>query len=126
MARDPYVRLAAGVLKLVDRLSAGRQVTLRLETDVSPSDPTKPWNPGTPTYANYTCDAVVVPIDQTFVNGTTILATDEQVIVAAQGMPAVPNMKTVVLDGSTRYQTVSIDRIAPGDLEVAYVITVRR
>jgi hypothetical protein len=119
-----YFQLASVALRLITKY--GRPVTVRFATDAAPSDPAKPWNPGVPGFVDFHTMGVVTPADEAYVNGTTVLFTDMQVIVAAKGMPAVPDPKSIVLDGAIQYKVTKVDGIDPGPLPMAYIIFCRR
>lgn len=124
MVAAVYTRLAATALRLITKY--GRDVTLKFATDTSPPDADQPWEPGAPSYVTKVVKGVIFPIDEKYVDGTTVLATDEQALVAAKNLPAVPDPKTVLLDGTTPYKTVKVDPIGPGDIALVYTLIVRR
>lgn len=123
---DVYDRLRATALRLIAKY--GRDVTVRFATDAAPADSTKPWNPSPPAFADATVKGVVTPVEEQYVNGTTILSTDQQVIVAAQGLPSAPDPKCLVVDskdGAT-YKVTEVDPIEPGRIAVVHTIFMRR
>lgn len=66
-------------------------VTLTRETDTAtPVEAGKPWLGFTKTSVTYTLDAVVRPVEDKFVDGSTILATDRQVSAADFGVEPEP------------------------------------
>lgn len=119
-----YTRLRATALRLINKY--GRLVTLSLAADGPTPDPAKPWEPGAPTLTPHTLKAVVFPVEEDYVDGTTILSTDEQAIVAAAALPAAPDPKSVLVDGSTAYKTVKVLPIEPGEVPVIYTLFLRR
>ena len=119
-----YSPLAATALRLVTKF--GRPVTIKFPTDAPPVDPTRPWEPADPTFVSYVTVGVVTPVEEGYVNHEDVLETDEQVIVAGKGLPAVPTPKAVVLDGATQYKTVKVEAVDPGPTPLAYIIFVRR
>jgi hypothetical protein len=63
-------------------------------------DPETPWIPADPTETTYTLDAVVSPVGEQFIDGTTILASDEMVSAAPFGVEPEPG-DTLSIDGVT-------------------------
>lgn len=121
---DIYDRLQATALRLIAKY--GRDVTLQFATDAAPPDPTRPWDPADPVLVSYATRAVVFPVEQQFVDGTVVLGTDEQALVAASGLPAAPDPKTVFLDGAIQYGVVKVEPVRTGPLPIIYTIFLRR
>lgn len=71
------------------------------------------------------CTAVVFPIDQKLVNGTTVLASDEQAYLSAVGLvlPAPPQVLTWQ---GVDYTLVRVKNLAPAGVSVLVDIIVRR
>ena len=128
MAGDIYSRLQGTGLRLINKY--GRTVTLRYNADASPPDPSQPWEPGTPTHVDHVVKGVVTPAEEQFVNHTTILETDSQVIVAAKGLPRDPTPKDLVFDGDAitgqLYKVTMVNPINPGPTTVITIIFMRR
>lgn len=118
-----YTRLQKVALRLINKY--GRPVTLRLNTDASPPDATKPWNPATPTFVDHDIIGVVSPADEQYVDHTTILQTDSQIIIAAEGLPRDPTPKDQVFDGSQLLRIVEVNGIDPGPIPVAFILFAR-
>lgn len=120
-----YERLAATALRLIDKY--GRDVTMQFATDAAPPDASKPWEPASPALtAAHVARAVVFPVEQQFVDGTVVLGTDEQALVAAKGLPGVPDPKTVFLDGADKCRVIRVEPIKTGPLPLVYTIFLRR
>lgn len=99
-------------------------VTLR-RTVPAASDPATPWIPGSPTVTDYTLKAAVTGVAQQYVDGTTILTTDEQVTCS---VPAVtPDMATdsLLIDG-VAVTVIKNFAIPAAGTPVAYRFIVRR
>lgn len=92
-----YDRMQGTATRLMKRFKQG-VVSLKRTTPGEP-DPATPWIPGVPTVTTYPLDATVRRVEQKYVDGTLIVATDNQVTFA---VPAVePAMTDVlVIDGS--------------------------
>jgi hypothetical protein len=118
-----YVRLQATATRLIAQY--GRDAALYHETDAPPPDATKPWNPGTRTFAAYPVKAVIFPVETEFVDDT-VLSTDEQALVSGAGLPSRLTPKDYLVDGSDRYQIVKSEPIKPGDLTLVFVLFLRR
>ena len=120
-----YERLQATALRLI--VKYGRDVTLQFATDAAPPDAARPWEPASPTLtAPHVARAVVFPVEQQFVDGTVVLGTDQQAILAAKGLPGVPDPKTVFLDGTTPYRVIKVDPIKTGPIPLVYTLFLRR
>jgi hypothetical protein len=126
MSGTVYTRLQAVAIRLIKKY--GRDVTIRFAADAAPADASRPWNPSAPTFTDQIVRGVVTPAVEDYVNGTTILATDAQVIVAARGLLAVPDPKCLVVDSKdgTTYKVTEIDGIDPGPIAVVYTIFMRK
>lgn len=48
-------------------------------------DPSTPWIPGEPVDITYPLDATAKPVSEEFINGTTIVATDIEIVSAVFG-----------------------------------------
>lgn len=77
------------------------------------------------TTVTQSCTAVVFPIDQKLVNGTTVLASDEQAYLSAVGLvlPAPPQVLTWQ---GVDYTLVRVKNLAPAGVSVLVDIIVRR
>jgi hypothetical protein len=72
-----YGRMQGTATRLMQRFKQG-VVTLTRVTAGTP-DPATPWIPGTATTTTYELDAITKSVEDKFVDGTTILATDTQI-----------------------------------------------
>ena len=96
MAGCDYGRMQGVASRLMARFRQG-SVTLTRVTPGTP-DPATPWIPGAPVTATYELDATVAPIEDKFVDGTTILATDRIVTAAAFATEPAPGDE-ITIDG---------------------------
>lgn len=89
------------------------------------SDPLTPWVPGEPVETDYPLNAVVRGVAQQYVNGTTILSSDEQVTCAVP--PVEPDMTTdsLLIDG-VAVTVLKNTPIPAAGTPVAYLFVVRR
>lgn len=71
------------------------------------------------------CTAVVLPIDQKLVNGTTVLATDEQAYVSAVGL-TLPAPTQILTWQGVDYTLIGVKNLAPAGLSVLVELIVRR
>lgn len=103
-----------------------QQGSVQLVRSVSaPSDPSTPWQPGDPTLATYDLAAAVRGVSQRYVDGTTILSSDQQVTCAVP--PVTPDMTTdtLLIDGIAVTVLKNMPIPASGT-PVAYLFVVRR
>lgn len=71
------------------------------------------------------CTAVVFPIEEKLVNGTTVLATDEQAYLSAVGL-SMPEPAHVLTLGGVARTVVSVKNLAPAGTSVLVELIVRR
>ena len=87
------------------------------------------YDPGAGGYGETTvtqpCTAVVFPVDQKLVNGTTVLATDEQAYLSAVGL-TVPAPTQVLTWQGADYTLMSVKSLAPAGLPVLVELIVRK
>ena len=116
-----YSDMAATVQEILAEFGAPAQVT-RTEQGGE-------YDPDTGDYVTTTVTqdvtAVVLPIDQKLVNGTTVLATDEQAYLSAVGLtiPA-PTQKLAWADKT--YTIMRAENLAPAGTSVLVTMIVRR
>lgn len=67
----------------------------------------------------------VFPVDQKMVDGTTVLATDEQALLSAYGLDEVNPAWALTLNGKT-HTIVQAKRLAPAGVAVLHTLIVRR
>lgn len=71
------------------------------------------------------CTAAVFPVDQKLVDGTTVLATDEQAYLSAVGL-SIPEPTHVLTLGGVARTVVSVKKLAPAGTSVLVELIVRR
>ncbi len=71
------------------------------------------------------CTAAVFPVDQKLVDGTTVLATDEQAYLSAVGL-SIPEPTHVLTLGGVARTVVSVKNLAPAGTSVLVELIVRR
>lgn len=71
------------------------------------------------------CTAVVLPINQKLVNGTTVLATDEQAYLSAVGLTIPAATQTLTWQG-VDYTIMDVKNLAPAGVSVLVEMVVRR
>lgn len=87
------------------------------------ADPETSWIPGTPTTASYTLDAVVRRVEQKYVDGSLIVATDNQIITAVP--PVGPAMTDQITIDGVAQVIKDIRPIPAAGTPVAYIIFVQ-
>jgi hypothetical protein len=118
-----YDDMAAVADEVMAEFQQGTVVLRR--TVLGASDPLTPWIPGTPTPTDYPLKAAVKGVSQQYVDGTTVLSSDEQVTCS---VPAVtPDMSTdsLLIDG-VAVTVVKNFAIPAAGTPVAYRFIVRR
>ncbi|MCK5316387.1 MAG: hypothetical protein KAJ55_00655 [Anaerolineales bacterium] len=113
-------------LVLIRQFGEDRQVQLRIP-NTAPADPAKPWDVDpTATETVVTAPAVVVPIRRSMVDGNSVRAGDETVLIAALSLGAtVPTTADKVFDEGIEKNIISLDRIRPGKTDFLYKLQVR-
>lgn len=81
-----------------ETLAEFRQGTVVLTRTSYDPGPEKPWEPGVPYVETFTLDAVVKAVDDKYVDGTTILATDRQVMCAVLPVEIEPGDEITIDD----------------------------
>ena len=116
-----YTELAATVQEVLAEFGSPGQVT---RTEQSGT-----YNPDTGDYDATTvtqdCTAVVFPIDQKLVDGTTVLATDETAYLSAVGLTTPKPADRLVWNGKT-YTIMRVENLAPAGTSVLVTLIVRR
>lgn len=116
-----YADIAAAVQEVLSEFGSHGQVT-RTEQGGT-------YNPETGDYDTTTvtqdCTAVVFPIDQKLVDGTTVLATDETAYLSAVGLET-PKPTDKLLWGAKVYTIMRVENLAPAGTSVLVTLIVRR
>lgn len=111
-----YAGLQRRVKGTMSRVKQG--VVKLIPVDNSP-EPTKPWNKGGTDGAPVTLDAAVRAVDQKYIDGTLIIATDSQVTFSVPSVE--PKMSDKLeIDGKT-YAMKRLLRIPSAGTPVAYI-----
>ena len=116
-----YARMAGRAAGLLARFGAQGQVIRKEQSGT--------YNPDTGDFAattvvqDVTC--VVLPIDQKLVDGSTVLATDEQAYLSAVGLTTPKPTDKLVWQGVT-YTIVRVKNLAPAGESVLCELILRR
>src|SRR5690606_26331528 len=86
-------------------------------------DPATPWISGEPIEVTYPLDATAKPVSEEFINGTTIIATDIEIVSAVFGADPDP-ADQVEIDGRPA-TTIKVMRIPAAGTVVAWRFIVR-
>ena len=113
-------------LALIRQFGEDRQVELRIPA-TAPADPTKPWEVDpTATETVVQAPAVVVPIRRSMIDGNSIRAGDETVLIAALSLGAtIPTTADKIFDEGIEKNIIDLDRIRPGKTDFLYKLQVR-
>lgn len=113
-------------LALIRKFGEDRQVSL-LKPSTTPADPTKPWEVDpTATETSLTFPAVVVPIARRLVDGNSVLAGDETILIAGLSLGAVvPTPADKVLDEAVEKNVLGVQRVRPGKTDFLWKLHVR-
>lgn len=117
-----YTRAIATVLRLLAKY--GAETTLTTPSDTAPTyDPaTGIATPASPTVNTVT--AAVFPYGDKYIDGTLILAGDEQAYISASGITE-PKPGSVLVWRSKNYTTVRAKVLGPAGVNVLYELQVR-
>lgn len=118
-----YGRMQGTASRLLHRFKQGTVTLTRLTDTETPIDADAPWLGFTKTSATYTLDAVVSAVEDKFVDGTTILATDRMVTAAAFEVEPAPG-DTLSIDGKV-VTVIKQMRIPAAGVVVAHKFIVR-
>jgi len=122
MARFDYARMQQTATRLLDRFQQG--VVQLVRVNPGAPDPATPWEPGAPTETTYPLDATVSRVAEKYVDGTLIVATDNQVIFAVPEVTPTLADK-LVIDGMVLAMK-DIRPIPAAGTPVAYIAFVAR
>lgn len=101
MTNPLYTRLQGTADRMLARFGAAATI-------IAPGQPDE-VNGGDPVAVSYPCQAVIAAYDQRYVNGTSILAGDVQIIISAVGLGVEPKVGMRVSAGGKSYLIVNID-----------------
>lgn len=119
MARFDYARMQGTASRLLERFNQGT-VTITRVTQTTPNS-AEPWNKSETT-ATYTLAATVRRVEETYIDGTLIVGTEDQVTFAVPSIvPAMADRFAV--DGVTR-KVKKLFSIPAAGTPVAYVAIV--
>lgn len=121
-----YAVLAKTAQALIAKYGRPLVVVSVADGDPSTKDPARPWEPAAQVETQYATTGVFAKVSKDFVNGTTILESDETVLVPALDVPVEITSKDYLLDGSTPVAIIKSEPIAPGDTALVLQLIVRR
>lgn len=123
-----YTNIIARTKKIIQKY--GRQFTITMLTDNAPVDMTKPWDKATPTPTVTTLSGVFSKYERKLIDNTTIKESDLKLIFVSDATlswtPTTRDTIAEVAPKSGGYIIVDVDIIAPGDVEVAYTLQLRK
>ena len=118
MTAFDYARSKASADRLLTRF--GQSGTLLKYTKSGPSyDPVITWPP-------HACTFVVLDYANREVDGTRILATDKQVLLAKASLAIEPTTADKLLIGGVEHKLIAVKPISPGGTTILYELQVRR
>lgn len=97
MAGFDYARMQGTASRLLEKFKQGTVVLIR--TTPGEPDPETPWIPIEDEVDEYELKAVAKGVDQRFVDGTTILATDLEIVAAVAEVEPSMETDTLTVDG---------------------------
>lgn len=116
-----YAEIARDAHEILQEFGAAGQITRKERSGV--------YDPAAGAYPEITvtqpCIAVVLPIDQKLVNGTTVLSTHEQAYLSAVGLDIPAPPQTLTWHG-VNYTLVRVKNLAPAGVSVLVELIVRR
>jgi hypothetical protein len=120
------VALEDVALALIRKFGEDRTVSL-LQPSSSPADPAKPWElDPTATETSTSAPAVVVPIRKGLIDGESIQAGDETVLIAGLSLGTIiPRTDDKILDEGAEKAIVAVQRIRPGKTDFLWKLQVR-
>lgn len=116
-----YSSLATRVLKIITK--RGMSMTLRRTIAGMYTPATGINTVGTST--DYPCKGLVLSYTSYERKGTTILDTDQKVMLAASDLTITPQNEDVLIISGNKTLIVSVDTLAPGGIPVLYTLQVR-
>lgn len=112
-----YDEMQAVASSLLAEFKQGAVTLLRVVPGVP--DAATPWLPGSPTETTYELDATVARVAEKYVDGTLIVATDNQVIFAVP--PVVPELSDQLVIDGTVHALKDLRPIPAAGTPVAYI-----
>lgn len=116
---DSAVALAK---RLIDK--KGRLMSFQRVSTAAPDSDT-PWEVDEVVTPKHSARAVVFPVEQKYVDGTTIRQTDQQMFVAAASLPEELTLSFRIQDRGLTYEVVKIEELRPGEQRILYTVFVR-
>ena len=112
-------------IKTAQRLIAknGEKVKWRVIGDVAPTDPNKPWEPGSALQDDKDVTVCFLPVDQqtfNFIKGTEV--PKGSVMGLMGNVPFAPNLKDVVIRNGVELRLAYIDVLSPNGQKVLYTM----
>ena len=117
MAKFDSLKSAAQRLDLSNGVSA----TLRRYTETV-ADSSKPWRSGTSTSADYTAPMVFLPAgqDDSYLVGELLHQAEIKILVAADDLTIVPNLKDQIINGTDTWSIVNIMKLSPNNQNIYF------
>ena len=115
-------------IKTAQRLIAknGEKVKWRVIGDVVPTDPNKPWEPGSALPEDKDVTICFLPVDRqtqetfAFIKGTEVLKGSVMGLMG--NIPFAPNLKDVVIRNGVELRLAHIDVLSPNGQNVLYTM----
>lgn len=115
-------------IKTAQRLIAknGEKVKWRVIEDVVPTDPNKPWEPGSALPEDKDVTICFLPVDRqtqetfAFIKGTEVLKGSVMGLMG--NIPFAPNLKDVVIRNGVELRLAHIDVLSPNGQKVLYTM----
>jgi hypothetical protein len=113
-------------VRLIRKFGEDRTVTLKVP-NTSPADPAKPWEVDpTVSTTDIPVPGVVVPIQRSLVDGSSVRQGDETVLIAGLSLGSVvPTTADTILDEGVAKNVLDVQRIRPGKTDFLYKLQVR-
>ena len=108
--------------RLIER--KGRLMTFQRRTTTA-SDQNAPWDVEEEPTPEHEAKAVVFPVEQKYVDGSTIRTTDKQMYVAAASLGVELTLSFTVKDRGQNLEIVGIEPLEPGEQRIMYTVFVR-
>lgn len=117
-------------IKLAKRLieKNGEQSVLRRKADGTPPDPTKPWEPGTPTFTDFTVSAVWLDYAIGRIDGALVKVGDQRVLIPAADLTIVPDPTTdqLIRVSGDQWEIIRVEPLQPNEERIFYAVQARQ
>lgn len=115
-----------GLRETADDLLTDYGQTMTLTSVVAPSDYNPADGDATNTETDYPVTGALIDIASEQVDGTTIFATDQRILLSAEGLSVTPKADDNIVVSSASYKIIRVKPINPGGIAVVYDIIVRK